>query len=129
MDFLDFQRTRQSAPDTEGDALASLYYLGEKELHVLEYEGGEYVLTIGNESYVSTDLEMLDRVLYYYCCGESYFGEELQQREILRDNAIYTCKKIDPNGAYTDLDCINDHVEPLGFNEALQQIITLTSQS
>ena len=129
MDFLDFQQTRQSAPSTGGDAIASLYYLSEKELHVLECKGGEYVLTIGNESYVSTDLDALDRVLYFYCCGESYFGDELQQREILRDNAIYACKKIDPKGAYTDLDCINDHVEPLGFNEALEQIITLTTGS
>jgi len=66
---------------------------------------------------------------YFYACGESHFGDELQQREMLRDNAIHICKKIDPNGAYSDLDCINDHVEPLGFSEVLQQIITLASQS
>lgn len=126
MNFIDFQRTCQTALDADGDAHASLYYLNEKQLHILEYEGGEYVLTIGNESYVSADLEVLERVLYYYCCGESYFGEELQQREILRDNAIFTCKKMDPNGAYTDLDCINANVEPLGLNEAFQQILTLS---
>jgi len=120
MDFLDFQRTRQSTSQGE------LRYL-DGELFIEGRPGGGYLLVIGSENYCSSDLESLERILYFYACGESYFGDELQQREILRDNAIHLCKKLDPKGTYSDLDHITEGVPPMGFNEALRQVIVLTS--
>jgi len=120
MDFLDFQRTRQSTSQGE------LRYL-DGELFIEGRSAGGYLLIIGSENYCSSDLESLERILYFYACGESYFGDELQQREILRDNAIHLCKKLDPKGTYSDLDHVESGVPPMGFNEALRQIIILTS--
>jgi hypothetical protein len=121
MDFPDFQQTKRQMPD------GKLCYLND-ELFIEQLEGlNEHLLVIGNQSYESTDLESLELVLYYWCCGESYFGDELQQREILRDNAIYFCAAVDPNGTYRDIDCIADGIDPIGFNEALSQVVSLTS--
>ena len=121
MDFPDFQQTKCQAPD------GRLCYLND-ELFIEQLDGlSEHLLVIGNQNYESTDLESLELVLYYWCCGESYFGDELQQREILRDNAIHFCATVDPNGTYRDMDCIADGIDPMGFNEALNQAVSLTS--
>lgn len=118
MDFSDFQQTRQQMPD------GRLCYLGNEDLFIEQPDG---LLVIGNQSYTSTNFESLELVLYYWCCGESYFGDELLQREILRDNAIHFCATVDPNGTYRDIDCIAGNINPLGFDEALNQVVLLTS--
>ena len=120
MDFLDFQRTRQSTSEGE------LRYV-DGELFIQQLSTGGYLLVIGSESYCSNDLQSLECILYFYACGERYFGDELQQCEILRDNAIHLCKKLDPKGTYSDLDHVESGVPPMGFSEALRQAIILTS--
>jgi hypothetical protein len=63
MDFPDFQQTKRQMPD------GKLCYLND-ELFIEQLEGlNEHLLVIGNQSYESTDLESLELVLYYWCCG------------------------------------------------------------
>lgn len=113
MDFSDFQKTRNCLRYLDG------------ELFIDELDSGDYCLVIGSHSYVSTDLESLEYVLWHFCCGENYFGPGLQQCEIMRDEIIDLCARIDPNGVYRDADCIADGRPILGFNCAVSQIAKL----
>ena len=114
MNFKQFQQTKKA-----NKSLSILNYLSiEDELFIKDNEGS-YLLVISNVSYESTELSQLELVLYYFCCGENFFGNTLQQIEIARDYLINELQTIDRNGTYSDLCSINEGIEPMSLIEAL----------
>jgi len=106
--------------------LECVFFYGETGLHIEKLCDGSYLLSIENES-ISADLENLELALYYFACGECYFGSELQEHEIIRFYMIEQCKKIDPNGTYSDFHCIGEGLRPMDLYEACRQFVKLTT--
>lgn len=104
--------------------LESVFFYGETGLHIEKLCDGSYLLNIENES-ISSDLENLELALYYFACGECYFGSELQEQEIVRSYVIEQCKKIDPNGTYRDSDSIREGLPPMTLFEICKKFVEL----
>jgi len=100
--------------------LKSVYFYSDFGLYIERLIGDEYVLNLESET-VSGDLEMLERMLYFYACGENYLGEDLMEEEITRCRIIEECERIDPNGCYRDSACIAEGIEPMSLSEAIVQ--------
>ena len=101
--------------------LESVYFYSDFGLYIERLIGDEYVLNLENET-ISGDLEMLERMLYFYACGENYLGEDLMEAEVTRCRIIEECERIDPNGCYRDSACIADGVEPMDLAGAVIQL-------
>lgn len=125
MNFKQFQQTKKvhPAPLNEFPEASNVYFYLEAQdnIFIVELADNEYnfSLVIGNEEYLSNTLEHLEWVLYYFCCGENFFGETLQQIELLRDNLVNQLAKIDWNGTYTDKHSIIEGMEPMSLIDAL----------
>jgi hypothetical protein len=104
--------------------LKSVYFYSDFGLYIERLIGDEYVLNLESET-VSGDLEMLERMLYFYACGENYLGEDLMEEEITRCKIIEECERINPSGCYRDSACIADGIEPMGLHEAFVQFARL----
>jgi len=100
--------------------LKSVYFYSDFGLYIERLIGDEYVLNLESET-ISGDLEVLERMLYFYACGENYLGEDLMEAEVTRCRIIEECERIDPNGCYRDSACIADGVEPMSLSEAIVQ--------
>ena len=106
--------------------LECVFFYGETGLYIEKLCDGSYLLNIENES-ISADLESLELALYHFACGECYFDSELQEQEIIRFYMIEQCKKIDPNGTYSDFHCIGEGLRPMDLYEACRQFVKLTT--
>ena len=106
--------------------LECVFFYGETGLYIEKLCDGSYLLNIENES-ISADLESLELALYHFACGECYFDSELQEQEIIRFYMIEQCKKIDPNGTYSDFHCIREGLRPMDLYEACRQFVKLTT--
>lgn len=114
MNFLQFQQTKKV-----NENLWVLHYLNIEDDLFITNNGESYLLVIGSVNYQSTELRHLELLLYYFCCGEGYFGNTLQQIEILRDHLINELQSIDRNGTYSDLYSVNEGMEPMSLIDAL----------
>lgn len=126
MNFKQFQQTKKVHPAPSIDFPEALnihsYVDSREQIFIVELNDDhehQFSLVIGNEEYLSDNLEHLEWVLYYFCCGENFFGETLQQMELLRDNLINQLAKFDWNGTYTDKDSIIEGMEPMSLIDAL----------
>lgn len=106
--------------------LECVFFYGETGLHIEKLCDGSYLVNIESES-INADLENLELALYYFACGECYFGAELRDHEIVRFHMIEQCKEIDPNGTYSDFHCIRDGLRPMDLYEACRQFVKLTT--
>jgi hypothetical protein len=114
MNFLQFQQTKKVI-----ESLWTLHYLNIEDDLFITSNGESYLLVIGNTNYQSTELRHLELLLYYYCCGESYFGQTLQLIEVLRDHLINELQTMERNGTFSDLYSINEGLEPMSLIDAL----------
>lgn len=106
--------------------LESVFFYGKTGLYIERLCDGSYLLNIEQES-MCADLEKLEMALYWYACGESYFGEDLQEAEVTRFRVIEECERIDPNGTYRDSHCIAEGLRPMDLYEACRQFVRLAN--
>jgi len=101
--------------------LRSVYFYSDFGLYIERLISDEYVLTLESEA-ISGDLDVLERMLYFYACGENYLGEDLMEAEVTRCRIIEECERIDPSGCYRDSARIADGVEPMDLAGAVIQL-------
>jgi len=101
--------------------LRSVYFYSDFGLYIERLISDEYVLALESEA-ISGDLDVLERMLYFYACGENYLGEDLMEAEVTRCRIIEECERIDPSGCYRDSARIADGVEPMDLAGAVIQL-------